>query len=257
VRSTHAGGRTFHLGAPVTEQLRLIRDLCSLDARILVLRGQLQQIPQDLARLDAEQARHQGALDKVKHEREASLKNRRALELEAETAAATGKRLQTQLVQVKTNKEYSAMLHEIEAAKDAVSQLEEKILLEMERQDELAAAEQQEQQAFAAAAGRIGQQRQSLEEQQRDVQSRVDALAAERQRSVDALPRDVLTVYQRIFQGRGGQAIVPVEQRACGGCGAPLPLQLVNEVRKMGSLITCESCGRILIWSQEQTESKS
>ncbi len=257
MRSTQAGGRTFYLGAAVTDELRLIRDLCSLDARILVLRDQLRQIPQDLALLDAELARHQGALDQVKQQREGSNKSRRALELEAETANATGKRLQTQLVQVKTNREYSAMLHEIEAAKGAVSALEEKILLEMERQDALAAAEQREQQAFNTASGGIGQQRQELEQRQLVAQARLDTLSAEHQGLMNALPREQQTVYQRIFQGRGGQAVVPVEQRACGGCGAPLPLQLVNEIRKMESLITCETCGRILIWSQEQQESGS
>jgi uncharacterized protein len=127
----------------------------------------------------------------------------------------------------------------------------------MERQETLAAAEQGEQRAFAAAAGGIGQQRQELEQAQRAAQARLDALSAERQRLVDALPRDMLTVYQRIFQGRGGQAVVPVEHQACGGCGAPLPLQLVNEIRKMELLFTCETCGRILIWRQEQAENSA
>lgn len=237
----------------MTEELRLISGLQSLDALILGLRGQLQQIPRDLERLEAELAQHRGELDRIAQQREAGQKNRRALEQEAEAANAAGKRLQTQLVQVKTNKEYSAMLHEIEAAKQAVSGLEEKILLEMERQDGLAAAEQREQPVFAAASGRIAQQRQELEQQRLAAQSRLDALAAERQGLVDALPRESQAVYQRIFQGRGGKAVVPVEQRACGGCGAPLPLQLVNEVRKMEELITCETCGRILIWHQEPT----
>ena len=253
MRSTHAGGRTFHLGAIVTDELKLIAGIERLDAKILAARIQLDRIPGDLARLDAELQRRQGALADIKARRDANLKSRRALELEAEEHGSGIKRHQGQLAQVKTNKEYTAMLHEIEAAKAAVSQLEEKILLGMEEADALAAAEQAAQREFATESARIGQQRRTLEEQQRDVQSQVDALAAERQRAVGALPGDVLAAYQRIFQGRGGQAIVPVEHQACGGCGGPLPPQLVNEVRKMESIITCETCGRILIWNQEQT----
>jgi len=253
VRSPQAGGRTFHLGAGVTDGLKLLAQLERLDARILALRAQLRQIPLDLAGLEAELQRHRGALADVTARREANHKARRELELEAEQHGAGIKRHQGQLVQVKTNKEYTAMLHEIESAKATVSQLEERILLAMEQADALAAAEQAAQREFASQGDRIGRQRSALEQRQRELQAQCDGLSAEREAAIAALPRDVLAAYQRIFQGRGGQAIVAVEHQACGGCGGPLPPQLVNEVRKMDELITCETCGRILIWNQEQT----
>jgi predicted nucleic acid-binding Zn-ribbon protein len=111
VRSTLAGGRTFYLGIAVTGELRLIHDLQSLDARILAVRAELEQAPRDLARLDAEQARHQGALDLARQQREDCLKKRRGLELDVETRNAGIRKLQAQQIQVKTNKEYTAMLH--------------------------------------------------------------------------------------------------------------------------------------------------
>jgi hypothetical protein len=54
------------------------------------------------------------------------------------------------------------------------------------------------------------------------------------------------------MQARPGTAVVPVSGASCGGCFASLPPQFINEIRKMEKLITCETCGRILVWSQEE-----
>jgi predicted nucleic acid-binding Zn-ribbon protein len=235
----------------MTDVMRLLAEIQSLDARILAARTELERIPHDIERLEAERRRHGDALDAVKSRREAGATNRRALELEVESSNAAIRKLQAQQIQVKTNKEYTAMLHEIEGTKLAISGLEEKILVEMENGDTLAAAGKESQKTYDAESGRIKREQDVLSARAAQLQAAIDGLAAERERSVARLPRDVLTVYQRIFLGRASLAIVPVDSGACGGCGAPLPLQLANEVRKMETLLTCETCGRILVWSQE------
>jgi hypothetical protein len=235
----------------MTEELKLLSVIQSIDARILAARTELERIPRDIDRLETERRRHQDVLNQARSQREASAKNRRVLELEVESRAAAIRKLQAQQIQVKTNKEYTAMLHEIEGTKRAISGLEERILVEMENGDSLAAAEQESHGTYDAESGRIGREQDVLRSRAAELQSGVDRLSADRERSVAGLPKDILTAYQRIFQGRSGRAIVTVEQHACGGCGAPLPPQLVNEVRKMDELITCETCGRILVWNQE------
>ncbi|MDI6740747.1 MAG: C4-type zinc ribbon domain-containing protein [Candidatus Edwardsbacteria bacterium] len=235
----------------MTDELKLLSEIQGLDARILSARTQLDRIPKDLERLEAVRAGHLSALNGVKAKREAGAKNRRALELEVEAHNAGIRKLQSQQAQVKTNREYTAMLHEIDGAKQAISGLEEKILIEMENGDVLAAAERDAQKTFDAENARIIKEQERLNGAAAELQAAVDHLSAGRDRAAAGLPKEILSVYQRIFQGRGGKAIVPVENQACGGCGAPLPLQLVNEVRKMETLITCETCGRILVWSRE------
>jgi uncharacterized protein len=235
----------------MTGDLKLLAGIQSLDARILAARTELEHVPHDVERLEAERRGHGDALGAVKARREAGAKNRRALELEVESRNAAIRKLQAQQIQVKTNKEYTAMLHEIEGTKRAILGLEEQILVEMENGDALAAAEKESQKTYDAESGRVGREQDALRARAAGLQSAADAWGAERASAVAGLSRDVLTAYQRIFQGRAGQAIVPVDNGACGGCGAPLPPQLVNEVRKMETLITCETCGRILVWNQE------
>lgn len=235
-------------------ELAQLADIQRLDALILAARTELDASPRSLEALEEERRADRAALDAVTARREQSAKGRREMELEVEARTAAIRRLQSQQAQVKTNKEYTAMLHEIEGAKAAISGLEERILLEMENGDALTAAERDAKAVFDAADARIGSQQDALRARADVLRAELDTLGAERGRAVAGLPRDILAAYQRIFQGRAGQAIVPVEHAACGGCGAPLPPQTVNEVRKMEALITCETCGRILVWNQESKE---
>ncbi|MCU0607943.1 MAG: hypothetical protein MUF78_11130, partial [Candidatus Edwardsbacteria bacterium] len=115
-----------------------------------------------LAALEDERRRHRAALDAVTARREQSAKSRREMELEVETRTAAIRRLQSQQAQVKTNKEYTAMLHEIGGAKAAISGLEERILVEMENADALAAAERDARAVFDAEDARIGTAQEAL-----------------------------------------------------------------------------------------------
>jgi hypothetical protein len=47
---------------------------------------------------------------------------------------------------------------------------------------------------------------------------------------------------------------VAVRNGACGGCFGNLPTQLLNRIRDMDKIITCENCGRILIWQDPKQQ---
>ncbi|MYF73975.1 MAG: hypothetical protein F4175_11535 [Gemmatimonadetes bacterium] len=62
-------------------------------------------------------------------------------------------------------------------------------------------------------------------------------------------------MYNRIRRVvRGGVAIVPVRKGACGGCYRQLSPQRLVEVRRADSIMRCENCGRLLVWSDEEAE---
>jgi predicted nucleic acid-binding Zn-ribbon protein len=65
---------------------------------------------------------------------------------------------------------------------------------------------------------------------------------------------DVRSRYERISRGKAGLAVVAIKKGACGGCFSALPPQMVNEVKRNDRLITCEHCGRVLVWNNGQGE---
>jgi len=73
----------------------------------------------------------------------------------------------------------------------------------------------------------------------------------ERTTLVSAVPRNVLTDYERILKARGGLAIAPVGASAiCGGCRVTIRPQAMQELKAATTLLHCESCGRYLYWQE-------
>ncbi|MFC1530184.1 zinc ribbon domain-containing protein [Gemmatimonadota bacterium] len=75
--------------------------------------------------------------------------------------------------------------------------------------------------------------------------------------------RDALTVhlddglkriYNRVKEGKQGTAVVPVVRGACGGCYNRIPPQTITEIRRAERPITCENCGRIMLWFGEEED---
>lgn len=230
---------------PILENLFRLHQL---DASIKSLEEARSGLPAELAAIESVAAEAEAGLASVRDKRQDLEKARRALEQQVEDAGQAIKKHQRQVFEVKTNKEYTAMLHEIDGEKRRVSEMEERILAMMEEADALAAAERQA--ADRSGAVRLESDGRRAEHRARAgrVEADLAAASAARKELLEGLPQDVLSHYQRVFRGRNGVAVVPIVGSACGGCFANLPTKVAVEVHAMEELITCEACGRILVW---------
>ena len=233
------------------EELKTICRIQVLDADVYSARQRLEAIPQELNELNLREKEGAVALQEVSQKLTEGAKIKRAWELDLETATAALRKLHSQQPQVKTNKEYTAMQHEIEQGKAKISGIEEKILLEMEHLDALALQEKEFSRQYDLLKKDLDGKRKTLLEELAMMEARLTGLLSQRETVVKTLPADIASVYHRIMQGRPGTAVVPVNGNSCGGCFANLPPQFINEIKKMEKLITCETCGRILVWVQE------
>lgn len=228
--------------------LRILIDLQALDTRTAGLERQLEAVPQRIqtVRDTTQQARREverlrARLDEVK-------KETRAKEKELDYQASQRAKCEAKLYEVKTNKEYSAVLAEIEALKTEKARIEEEILSLMEAQERIA-------REIAEAEARLHAREQEAKAEEAQAQGELQeaeaALAqarAEREGLAREVPRELLATYQRLLRGRGGLAVVPVKGGICAGCHVALTPQHFQEVRLNQAVLTCESCGRILYW---------
>ena len=162
--------------------------------------GDLAQIPGRLAELEARLAAERSKLDALKGSLDASQKSRRHEEGALQDLEAKRSKYKGQLMEVKTNKEYTAMLHEIEGVEREIRSREDQILAEMESAETLAADLKAEEEVFRKEKARHEQDVAAIEGQRHE-------LAARRERLV---LRDVV----------GGHPDEPVELgdlRAVGG----------------------------------------
>ena len=167
-------------------------------------------------------------------------------ELELQSKEEAVNKHKSQLTMVKTNKEYNALQVEIEKMKADNSVLEEAIIVSFEKIDDLKASIQKEKDMLAEEEKKLNSEKSAVGIEIKDLQQKIDQLDAQRKRIVTAdLKPEVLDLYERIRQNRGELALVEVRDGSCTGCFVSVRAQVLNDL-KLGKLMTCETCSRIL-----------
>src|SRR5688572_13074019 len=108
----------------------------------------LADIPRRRATMETELAAERARLDAAKTSLDTSQKTRRQKEGEVQDLEGKRSKYKGQLMEVKTNKEYTAMLHEIEGVEREIRSREDQILLEMEKAETLVAEVKREEELF-------------------------------------------------------------------------------------------------------------
>jgi len=235
----------------------LIIELQRLDSELreasLVLEGIPRLILDVDKRIQATTKLVADAKDKMAHNQ----KKRRDLENDVKDMKGQIGKYKRQLNEVKTNKEYTALLHEIEETQHKVDTLEEAIIAEMLSADDV-------EEEIRAALHKQGQEEEVLkkekvvlDEKMRETEARHAALAKEREALLPRIPREQLKLYDAIFQKKGGTALSAVTGDFCAMCHMRVRPQMLNEIRDRAKVILCEACGRILYWTAKPEPVKS
>ncbi len=230
----------------IKEQLKALVGLQEIDARILNLQQRLEQRPREEAIIRTELDAHHRQVQECEAELKALQVRRKERELDLETKEVTIKKYQAQLLQVKTNKEYSALQAEIDGLKADNSLLEEAILVTLEEIDRAKKSLGSVQESYKAQEQRMQEHLNQVREAAAGWERELAEAMARRHEMAAVVDRLVLAQYDRVLKNRRGVALVPVLHDSCSGCHMGLPPQVINEIRIGERLIVCESCARIL-----------
>lgn len=232
--------------ASISDQLKALVELQKVDSEAYHLRKEMAAKPAEAARLKEEHGRFAQGLQAAEGKYKALEVKRNEMEMDLGLKEQQVKKLQVQLFQLKTNKEYSAMQKEIEGFKADKSVLEERILLLMEEIDRAKQRLGAEREQLKAREALMAARLKEIEAETQRVRSCLEQLRAARSAVTPKVEPGILSQYERILEHKEGQALVPIRGDACGGCNMVLPPQLINEVQLGGRLVPCESCARIL-----------
>lgn len=232
------------------QQLVMLVELQEIDRTIRVLTERKNAFPQTLAALERRRTENQEGLDRSKEALQAAQKNKRDRDKDLEAGVQKVEKLKSRTPDIKTNKEYQALLKEIETAEQENRAIEDDILALMEKIDAAASsitaaestareedaaitAEQKEQEAVIA---RVEEEFKVAEEHRRNAAARCDP--------------SVLSEYQKLLATKGGMALAEARGESCSGCYMSIPPQVFVNVKKNESIITCPHCGRILYYKE-------
>lgn len=232
-------------------QLAPLIELQTLDLRIAEIREQQRKTPELIEAAEVPLREATNLLKEATATVEQLMKERRDRERDLEAHEAQVDKLKAGLTELKTNKEYQARLFEIEMANKRKGEIEEQILLLMER---IEAKQQEIKQAKARAteAERLfTQEKQRLEATTADLLSEMSQLELKQREATAKLDKRLLDRYGKLKATRKDLALAPVRNGICSGCRLQLPPQLVAEVKRSDELQTCSYCQRILYWEGE------
>lgn len=178
---------------------------------------------------------------------------RRALDKDVAAVDVRLARFDDHKAAVKTNQEYTALLHEIATAKAEKDAIEDRILLLMEAADNLG-AELKAAEAALAQARRDGEKaRAALIAERASLNEELLRVATERAGEARGTGPAVLAKYDQLLKSRRGLAVVQMKGEVCAACHVRLRPHVAQLVRRNDEIVQCESCQRILYFEASPT----
>jgi predicted nucleic acid-binding Zn-ribbon protein len=222
-----------------------------LDTQLIEYERKRAEAPRRLAEIEHDLQNVKDKVAKGKEIIEELEKERRRKEQELDSEKERIKKSQSKLHEIKTNKEYQAVLKETEAAQAANDKTEEEIILLLERIEELR-KDYESSLAYAKKRDKeVEVEKKELEKEMISVGSVVTKLKKERDALLSGVSGEAKARYKVLIEKRSGLAVVNVRNGVCLGCYMNIPPQLFLEVMKNVRLITCPSCNRIFCYQEE------
>ena len=220
--------------------------LQSIDSAMEASRKRLSDLPGAEQALDAAIAAAGTAVESAKARLQDSHAARRALEKDVAAVDTRLARFDDHKAAVKTNQEYTALLHEIATAKTDKDGLEERILVLMEEADRLSAALEAAEAALAAARRDGDAVRAGLAAERTTLEDELARLGDQRTIQRGATEARALAMYDQLLKGRRGLAVARMDGETCAACHVRLRPHFTQVVRRNDEIVQCESCQRIL-----------
>ena len=234
--------------------LKGLIQLQSIENRLRVEKAKLTRCRRNVVIQESQIRSLQNALEAKKEEVQLSKVQFDRLELELKTRDETITRLRASLNSAKTNKEYSAVLTQLNTTKADNSKIETQSLelLKDIEADEAECANIQQQ---------IDEQKQTLEQTRTEAQTlackyqvEIDKIQAEWDEVAKTIPEKPLEIFKRVTETYDGQAVAVIEEQegrsraySCGGCFMGITAECVNLLMTKDDIIRCPNCTRILV----------
>jgi predicted nucleic acid-binding Zn-ribbon protein len=230
----------------VNPDLRNLIALQDLEIKFASLQKQASDIPNKIQSFENELQHIQTAYQEgVAHNKELS-NRRRTLEGRVDLNRAKLSRLKDQLMTVKTNKEYTAMLHEIQMAEDQIRGEEDIILEVMEEMENKEKDLKHAEQEMLARSAELQNSIRQTKESAPALESELARLDEEKTLMESRIGAELLTRYRRIAKARKGIALAEAKDELCSACHVRIRPQMYAELLRTEIIHACDSCSRIL-----------
>jgi len=207
-----------------------------------------EETPKRLSELQAGLDAMRADLEQYNGELEEQKKDRRTKEGMLQMEIDRIHKSEGHLKDIKTQKEYQALLKEVEQGKKLNASREEDVLKLTADIEERERVSSEKAEALKTKEGEYAREKESLEGELSRIEAEFDGKRKEWEEIAKKVKPNILKMYQKVSERRNATSVVPVRSGACTGCHMNLPPQLYNQVQKGHDLLQCPSCHRIFYW---------
>jgi len=239
------------------DKLLVLIQLQECDNRIAKILQIKEQAPLKIKRLEEDLRAEENQFKADEDQLEAFRKDRRQLEREIQELDGKIEKSSAKLTQIKSNKEYTAVLKEIDDLKTIKFQTEEKAIQMMETAEELERKCKGHKDTLKTLKNRCDKDKEAIHKELVELEKNLESLRKERGQLCHDFDQALLKKYLFLKERKGGLAISSVVTGVCQTCHMGIPPQKFNELIRGNDLMTCPHCNRIIYWGDDQDFQKT
>lgn len=232
--------------ASLKQQLKTLCHLQDCDMSLLSIRKQLQEIPRQIAQLDASVSKASEATAATATALAEVEKAQRSKNAAIEMNAVQREKYKAEQRTVTSNEAYSALERQIEFLNQQDADTEDEILVLMEEGDRLKTELAERESEAAQENERTAEQKAALQQQQRDLKMQWDEKREKRKEILPEIEPELLAQYHRWIERQRPPFVADGSKGFCGSCRISIQPQTLKEAQKYEKLVRCSTCKRAL-----------
>lgn len=225
-----------------------------MDEKVFRLRQELDQIPVDLAALDADISKSLAGFQEVKGRHDDLEKSVRKAESDLREKEDFLRKAESKMMEVKTNEEYQAAQKENETHKAEKERLEEKVLSLLSELEAFKGTVKDADAIHQKRSAELNESKKKLQDEGKSIQKSFEELLEKRKGILGELDPATKSLYEKASLAVKGVAISKIDKGLCCSCNVRIRPQLYNEVLGFKAVHRCPSCNRILVAPVDETE---
>jgi predicted nucleic acid-binding Zn-ribbon protein len=216
------------------------------DLEIYALEERLAALAPRLAALERDRARAAQELERSTKAVEAEESRLREANLRIETHRQLAERSQRAYESVTSPREANAAMAQLEQTKRMVDDSEREAAQVQGRINEMRHHVADLEAQLADVTHRQADARAALDKERADIEAQIAQDQAKRDETARAVPRAILSKYDRVRTRRRAETVFPLRGTSCSACDTAIPTQRRAAMAATGSLEMCEGCGALL-----------
>jgi len=233
-------------------ELKLVVRLQDLDNRLAELAREIATLPKHVAEIEKKLISHERKLEVDRAALAGNQKERKKCDGDIQTQEQKISKLKDQMLSAKTNEQYRAFQNEIDFCQKEIRKAEDRILELMTESEPLDRNVKAAELSLTSEKQQVESEKNQARERTGVDQKAAAELMAERAEIVKSVPPPLYQRYERVKASRKGQAIAEVVDGRCTACQIVLRLQYFQDLKRGDTVLSCESCQRILYWNPPQ-----